>query len=116
DFDMNETSYLVVSERLIDNLPSRWKQVDSKDLDIVKAMIQSKVWDGIIVINTDREGDVYKALEILKYLASDSNIIQIPISFVSHFDNINDSGIQGLLKTFRLEFPEVQAQYIKYKD
>ncbi|MFU2314454.1 SDR family NAD(P)-dependent oxidoreductase [Staphylococcus saprophyticus] len=116
DFDMNETSYLVVSERLIDNLPSRWKQVDSKDLDIVKAMIQSKVWDGIIVINTDREGDVYKALEILKYLASDSNIIQIPISFVSHFDNINDSGIQGLLKTFHLEFPEVQAQYIKYKD
>ncbi|PNZ88678.1 hypothetical protein CD148_12800, partial [Staphylococcus delphini] len=98
DFNMNETSYLVISEGLIDNLPSNWKQVDSKDLDIVKAIIQFKTWDGIIVINTDSEDNVYKALEILKYLASDSNIIQTPISFVSHFDNVNDSGIQGLLK------------------
>lgn len=116
DFDISRKSYIVISENSIDNLPSNWNQVSNKDLDIVKAMIHSKNWDGIIVINTNRENDVYQALEILKYLSSDTNIIQIPISFVSHFDSVNDSGIQGLLKTFRLEFPEVQAQYIKYKD
>ncbi|MDE9806388.1 SDR family NAD(P)-dependent oxidoreductase [Staphylococcus delphini] len=116
DFDMNETSYLVISENSIDNLPPKWKQIDGKDLDIVKEMIQTKVWDGIIVFSTDIEDDVYKSLEILKYLASDTNIIQTPISFVNHFDNINNSGIQGLLKTFRLEYPEAQVQYIKYKD
>lgn len=113
---VTRSSCLVVSRNEITiNFPNEWEVVQVLNTHELESALSKSNCEAIFFFSNGGNEDINLGLSLLQLVCGNRKNHNKRIWFVTEFGNVNDAGLWGLARSFRMEHPEISLQCFSYQ-